>query len=78
MKFFLSDFLNRMSSKNRNGVMLINKFLKIFSQFFKIWVECPFKFFTSALIFQHFLSSFNTTVCMKCGITEKIQLMQCK
>ena len=43
MKFFPLDFLNRMNCKNRNGVMLVNIFLKIFSQFFKIWVECPFK-----------------------------------
>ena len=42
MKFFLLDFLNWMSCKNRNGVMLVNIFLKIFSQFFKIRVECPF------------------------------------
>ena len=43
MKLFLLDFLNRMSCKNRNGVMLVNKFFKIVSQFFKIRVECPFK-----------------------------------
>ena len=42
MKFFLLDFLNRMGCKNRNWVMLVNIFLKIFSQFFKIQVECPF------------------------------------
>ena len=43
MKFFLLDFLNLMSCKNRDGVKLVNIFLKIFSQFFKIRVECPFK-----------------------------------
>ena len=43
MKFFHLDFLNRMSCENRNGVMLVNIFFKIFSQFFKIRVECPFK-----------------------------------
>ena len=43
MKFFLLDFLNRISCKKRNGVMLVNIFFKIFSQSFKIWVECPFK-----------------------------------
>ena len=43
MKIFHLDFLNRMSCKNRNGVMLVNVFFKIFSQFFKIRVECPFK-----------------------------------
>ena len=32
-----------MSCKNRNGVMLVNIFFKIFSQFFKIRAECPFK-----------------------------------
>ena len=48
-KFFLLDFLNRMSCKNRNGVMLVNIFLKIFSQFFKIRVECPFKFQTNSI-----------------------------
>ena len=32
-----------MSCKNCNGVMLVNIFFKIFSQFFKILVECPFK-----------------------------------
>ena len=31
-----------MSCQNRNGVMLVNIFFKIFSQFFKIRVECPF------------------------------------
>ena len=30
-----------MSSKSRNGVMLLNIFFKIFLQFFKIRVECP-------------------------------------
>ena len=48
--FFFIDFPNRMNCKNRNGVMLVNIFLKIFSQFFKIWVECLFnaivKFFS--------------------------------
>ena len=42
MKFFLLDFLYWISCKNRNGVMLVNIFFKIFSQFFKIRVECPF------------------------------------
>ena len=42
MKFFLLDFLKRMSCKNRNGVMLVNIYLKIFFQFLKIRVECPF------------------------------------
>ena len=32
-----------MSRKNRNEVMLVNIFFKIFSQFFKIRVEFPFK-----------------------------------
>ena len=32
-----------MICKNRNGVMLVNIFFKIFLQFFKIRVECPFK-----------------------------------
>ena len=32
-----------MSRKNCNGVMLVNTFFKIFSHFFKIRVECPFK-----------------------------------
>ena len=36
MKFFLLDFLNLMSCKNRDGV-------KFLTQFFKIRVECPFK-----------------------------------
>ena len=44
-KIFLLDFLNRVSCKNRNGVMLVNILFKIFSQFFKIRVECPFKLF---------------------------------
>ena len=44
MKFFLLDFLNRMSCKNRNGVMLVTIIFQIFSQFFKIRVEWPFKF----------------------------------
>ena len=43
MKFFLLDFLNPMSCSNRNGVMLVNIIFDIFSQFFKIQVECPFK-----------------------------------
>ena len=43
MKFFLLNFLNVMSCKNRNKVMLVNIFFKIFFQFFKIWVTCPFK-----------------------------------
>ena len=42
MKFFLLEFLKLMSCKNRNGVMLANIFFIIFSQFFKIRVECPF------------------------------------
>ena len=42
MNFFLLNFLNLMSCKNRNRVMLVNVFFKIFSQFFKIRVECPF------------------------------------
>ena len=33
-----------MICKNRNGVMLVKIFLKIFLQFFKIRVECPFKY----------------------------------
>ena len=41
-EIFLLDFLNWMSGKNRNGVMLVNIVFKIFSQFFKIRVECPF------------------------------------
>ena len=49
MKFFPLDFLNLMSCKNRNGVMVVNIFLKIFSQFFKIWVECHFKAFLKPL-----------------------------
>ena len=32
-----------MSCKNCNGVLLVNIFFKIFLQFFKIRVECPFK-----------------------------------
>ena len=39
------DFLNRMSCKNCNGVMLVNIFLKIFSQVFKFRVECSFKYY---------------------------------
>ena len=46
MKFFHLDFLNRMSCKNRNGVMLVNIFLKIFWQFFEK-IECSFKSKTS-------------------------------
>ena len=42
MKFFLLNILNLMSCKNRNGVVLVNIFFKIFSQFFKIRVQCPF------------------------------------
>ena len=43
MKFFLLDFFYRMNCKNHNGAMLENIFYEIFSQFFKIRVECPFK-----------------------------------
>ena len=32
-----------MNSKNCNGFVLVNIFFKIFSRFFKIRVECPFK-----------------------------------
>ena len=42
MKFFLLNFLNLMSCEKRNRVILVNIFFKIFSQFFKIRVECPF------------------------------------
>ena len=35
MKFFLLDFLNRMSCKNRKEVMLVNIFFKIFLSFSK-------------------------------------------
>ena len=41
-EIFLLNFLN-LICKNRNGVMVVNIFLKIFSQFFKIRVESPFK-----------------------------------
>ena len=43
MKIFPLDFLNRMSCKNRNGVMLVNEFFKIFSQFFKIRLKYHLK-----------------------------------
>ena len=43
MKFFSLDFRNLMSCKNCNGVMLVNLFFKIFFQFSKNRVECPFK-----------------------------------
>ena len=42
-EIFLLDFINRMSCKNRDGVMLVNMFFKIFSQFFKIRIECSVK-----------------------------------
>ena len=41
MRFFLVNFLNLTSCKNCNGVRLVNIFSKIFSQFFKLRVECP-------------------------------------
>ena len=50
MKFFLLNFLNLMSCKNRNRVKLVNILLKIFSQLFKIRVECLFNLLFLALI----------------------------
>ena len=44
MKFFLLNFLNLMSCMNRIGLMLVNIFFKIFALFFKIRVECSFKY----------------------------------
>ena len=43
MKFFPFGFLNLVSCKNGNGVMLINLDFKTFPPFFKNRVECPFK-----------------------------------
>ena len=47
MKFFPLDFFNRMSCNNRNGVMLVNIFFLIFSQFLKIRVKYPFNLYAT-------------------------------
>ena len=43
MKFFSLDFLNLMSCKNRNGVMVVKLFFKICSPFSKIGLNGLFK-----------------------------------
>ena len=62
MKFFLLEFLNLMSCKNRNGVMLANIFFMIFFQFFKIRVECPFN--SSQTITSYNPTSFHNTLML--------------